>query len=57
MNFPDIHTPTPVTKPYKNTQFNKKLAKARTLLNSIDATSLKPSDKKLLKSNIKELFS
>jgi len=43
-------------KPYKNEQFNKKLAKARSLINSIDETSLRPEDKKQLKNQIKELF-
>lgn len=47
----------PEYKPYKNTQFNKKLAKAKALLNSIDETSLKPDDKKKLKSQIKDIFS
>jgi len=46
----------PAYKPYKNEQFNKKLAKARQLINSIDETSLKAEDKKILKQKIKELF-
>lgn len=43
-------------KPYKNEQFNKKLAKAKSLLNSIDDTSLKKEDKVKLKNQISELF-
>jgi hypothetical protein len=43
-------------KSYKAEQFNKKLEKMRNLLNSIDDTSLKPEDKVILKSKLKELF-
>lgn len=43
-------------KPYKNQQFNKKLEKAKTLIKSIDQTSLKQADKDLLKRQIKYLF-
>lgn len=46
----------PPYKAYKAEQFNKKFAKARNLLNSIDETSLRPEDKKRLKQTIKELF-
>lgn len=43
-------------KSYKAEQFNKKLEKQRQLLNSILDTSLKPEDKALLKTKLKELF-
>jgi hypothetical protein len=58
MIMPDFGDTTRVQpyKSYKAEQFNKKFAKARNLLNSIDETSLRPEDKKRLKENIKELF-
>ena len=43
-------------KPYKNEQFTKKLDKMRSLIKSVDETSLKSEDKKLLKQKMKELF-
>lgn len=41
---------------YKNEQFNKKLAKAKSLIDSIESTSLKKEDKALLKAKIKEML-
>ena len=38
---------------YKKTVFNKKLEKLRLLIGSIDDTSLKPDDKKKLKTRMK----
>lgn len=43
-------------KPYKNEQFNKKLAKARNLINSVNETSLKKEDKIILLAKIKDLI-
>lgn len=53
MIFPECNEPVKQYKPYKAIQFNKKLEKARMLINSIDDTSLKPDDKKLLLAKIK----
>lgn len=58
MIYPDIYENKPIQsyKSYKAEQFNKKLEKARGLVNSINDTSLKPEDKKILIQKIKELF-
>ena len=50
-------TPVRTYSSYKNEQFNKKLEKMRMLINSVNDTSLKDSDKKILLSNFKELLS
>lgn len=43
-------------KPYKNKQFAKKLDKMRALINSVNETSLKDSDKKILLEKFKEML-
>lgn len=43
-------------KSYKGEQFNKKLTKARMLINSVGDTSLKPEDKAKLLAEIRGLF-
>lgn len=56
MLMPDLHSPPRSYKSYKAEQFNKKIEKMKTLIRSIDESSLKFDDKQTLKHKLKDLF-